>query len=113
MYNMILECICAGLFSAGFCVSFLRYGTAEVPLFWVLLCAAAAVLCRSLSLWKPFRKTALLVPNGLALLVLLIGFSDCKNGAILFLNSVISRWNTVSHDAVSLLGGTGTAGVSL
>ena len=111
VYNMILECICAGLFSAGFCVSFLHYGTAEVPLFWVLLCAAAAVLCRSLSLWKPFRKTALLVPNGLALLVLLIGFSDCKNGAILFLNSVISRWNTVSHDAVSLLGGTGTAGV--
>ena len=66
VYNMILECICAGLFSAGFCVSFLHYGTAEVPLFWVLLCAAAAVLCRSLSLWKPFRKTALLVPNGLA-----------------------------------------------
>ena len=59
VYNMILECICAGLFSAGFCVSFLHYGTAEVPLFWVLLCAAAAVLCHSLSLWKPFRKTAL------------------------------------------------------
>ena len=24
VYNMILECICAGLFSAGFCVSFLH-----------------------------------------------------------------------------------------
>ncbi len=106
----ILESICAGLFASGFCVTFLSYGGGSIAL-WGVLCAAAAVLCRLLSLLKR-KSLSLLLPNAAAALLLLFRFQDCKDGCCLFLNRVISRWNTVAGDAVPLFSVSGTGGTA-